>query len=443
MNTTLADFPFFPIEFDLHAKQVNPAQQAALLAYLGTARSTDLFVISHGWNNDMSDASRLYQNFFTEVRKELQAARIDLTGRSFAVVGVFWPSKRFTDKDLIPGGAASFDNPQEVLDLMEQLESLRGLNDDPSLDADLDRMKSLAPRLTDESDARDEFTELARKHVPRVSVNTGDEEALPQLFDLSPSEIMDALSVPVVYTGPVNDDGGASGFLESDTSSTDGGAAGLSGFFGGGVVNAARNLLNLTTYYTMKNRAGEIGANALAPVLRTVHQQAPDTRIHLIGHSFGARLVTAAAQALVGNTPLNSMTLYQAAFSHYGFSGDFGKGKPGFFRNVVFPASIQGPLSITHTPNDLAVGIAYPIASMLAGQNASAFGDQNSQYGGLGRNGAQKSDAVIGTLQATSGKYAFEQGRIYNFEASAYIKEHSDICHPETAHLLLSAIAGK
>src|SRR4029450_4507756 len=37
-----------------------------------------------------------------------------------------------------------------------------------------------------------------------------------------------------------------------------------------------------------------------------------------------------------------------------------------------------------------AVGIAYPVASRLAGTVASAFGDANDKFGGLGRNGAQK-----------------------------------------------------
>ena len=37
-----------------------------------------------------------------------------------------------------------------------------------------------------------------------------------------------------------------------------GGAAGLGSFFSG-VVSAARNLLNFTTYYQMKERAGIVG----------------------------------------------------------------------------------------------------------------------------------------------------------------------------------------
>lgn len=61
-------------------------------------------------------------------------------------------------------------------------------------------------------------------------------------------------------------------------------------------------------------------------------------RIHLGGHSFGARLVTAAA-ANAATNKLHRMSLLQAAFSHNGFS----KAMNGFFRSVVDKARISGP----------------------------------------------------------------------------------------------------
>ena len=45
---------------------------------------------------------------------------------------------------------------------------------------------------------------------------------------------------------------------------------------------------------------------------------------------------------------------------------------------------------MTHTHNDKAVGIAYPLASRFSGDQAAALGDKNDKFGGLGRNGAQK-----------------------------------------------------
>jgi hypothetical protein len=115
----------------------------------------------------------------------------------------------------------------------------------------------------------------------------------------------------------------------------------------------------------------------------------PDLRIHLIGHSFGARVVTAAVDGPAAIRP-SSLSLLQGAFSHNGFSERFDGEKDGFFRKVVGQSKVAGPILATHTVNDKAVGIAYAIASRLSFDNASALGDENDVYGGIGRNGAVK-----------------------------------------------------
>ena len=84
------------------------------------------------------------------------------------------------------------------------------------------------------------------------------------------------------------------------------------------------------------------------------------------------------------------MSLLQAAFSHYGFSQKWDDANDGAFRRVVTGHAVAGPTIITCTDNDKAVGLAYPIASLLAGQDAAGIGDKNDKYGGIGRNGAQK-----------------------------------------------------
>ena len=64
----LSGFPFFPVEFDKQGKIFDPAQPAALDAHLAADGATDLIVFSHGWNNDMDDARRLYAKFFASAR---------------------------------------------------------------------------------------------------------------------------------------------------------------------------------------------------------------------------------------------------------------------------------------------------------------------------------------------------------------------------------------
>ncbi|MGZ7072906.1 MAG: hypothetical protein ACXVKL_10750 [Candidatus Angelobacter sp.] len=208
-------------------------------------------------------------------------------------------------------------------------------------------------------------------------------------------------------------------------------------------------MLNLTTYYQMKQRAGIIGSTALNPMLRAIAQQNPQLHIHLIGHSFGGRLVTATAAGTGDATILkaHSMTLLQAAFSHYGFAKNWDKkNHDGFFRRVVDNHAISGPIAITHTVSDKAVGMAYPLASLLAGQNAAGLGDKDSDYGGIGRNGAQKTpEAIDGNLVVVGEKYIFMAGKLHNLNAlnsaGDLIKSHGDVRNRDVAYTVLSAIA--
>ena len=144
-------------------------------------------------------------------------------------------------------------------------------------------------------------------------------------------------------------------------------------------------------------------------------------RIRVVGHNFGDRVVTAASMASPTDK-LQTMSLLQTAFSHNGFS----RSMNGFFRKVVDNRRIKGPILVTYTPNDRAVGIAYPTASRLSGTVASAFGDKDDKFGGLGRNGAQKMEARevvqgVDRLLAVGGSYAWEPDCFHNLESSKYI----------------------
>jgi hypothetical protein len=200
----------------------------------------------------------------------------------------------------------------------------------------------------------------------------------------------------------------------------------------------------------MKNRAGAIGEGGVRNVLKRIREDRPATgqgalAIHLVGHSFGARLVTAATAGPQGAAPLpvNSLVLLQAAFSHYGFALDYDGTHDGYFRRVVTdPVYVTGVVAITFTAKDKAVGLAYPLASRIARQIAAAFGDANDPYGGLGRNGAQKTPGTrTVTLAAPGTVYGFAARGIYNLDSNATIGGHSDLAHPEVAYALLSAMA--
>jgi hypothetical protein len=224
------------------------------------------------------------------------------------------------------------------------------------------------------------------------------------------------------------DDEGARELLTMDgadlLSDVEGGAA--------GVGHAVDMLINLGTYHLMKDRAGIVGRAGIARSLDQIHDDYPGIRIHLAGHSFGCRAITSAAAAV--RNAVASMTLFQAAFSHNSFSPSGG------FRSVVDDAKCEGPILITHSLRDEAVGICYPIASRILRQSASSFGGANDRYGALGRNGARHTpEAADGDLLPEGVPYAFAAGRIYNLQADDIIRAHSDIVKPATAWALLSA----
>ena len=432
----VAGFPYFELQFDKQGQvsDANALQHA--IAGIGPAGTTDLIVLSHGWNNDMTEARTLYENLLGFVRDVLGGGQIALGARKLAVLAVLWPSKKFADEDLIPSGAAATGSPVTATVVNRQLDGLKGVFDHPDADALLAQAKVIVPQLDVSPAARAEFADLIRK-LPNAT--TGNlEDASDRFFDVDGAELMSRLSKPASIAPPKRATGGA-----TSLQGPPGGAAGLGNFFSG-MFSAARNLLNYATYYQMKERAGLIGRTGVNDAIGKIRTQAPGLKVHLIGHSFGGRLVTAAALGRDGQPAQTfaTMTLLQAAFSHNGFAQKFDGSHDGFFRTVVSSHRINGPIVITFTENDKAVGIAYPLASLIANQNASAIGDANDPFGGIGRNGAQHTpESSDGTLRPVGGDYAFAGGRLYNLNADTVITGHSDICKPEVAYAWLKAVA--
>ncbi|MDB5385057.1 MAG: hypothetical protein JWM11_703 [Planctomycetaceae bacterium] len=409
--------------------QVQTALQAA-------SDCTDLIVISHGWNEDMASAQQLYDAIFESVDAVLPQ-KAGLSGRKIGVIRVFWPSKAFADADLIPGGSASLDtttNDEALLKLLDELkrdpQRLGGTDTDPGRSAKIDAAKAVVDSLDDDA-AKETFVNALRGILNPAAANADD--ASDEFFQADAVDLFKQFGKPVLAPPPL----GAGGAAEV------GGATGLRDLFSGATA-AARRLANYVTYYQMKERAGLVGETGVQDVIRRLHNKAPATRLHLVGHSFGGRLVTAAALSVAPGIRISSMTLLQAAYSHNGIAEDYdGRGNDGFFRAVITDQRVTGPIVITYTKNDQAVGIAYPLASRVAFQKASALGDRNDPYGGLGRNGAQHTPEVDDSeaeLLDSGHSYTFLAGHVYNLLGDNFISGHSAITGQEVANALLDAL---
>jgi hypothetical protein len=433
----IAGIPYLEAEFDKKGALTSPAPVLP-------DKVTDLFVVSHGWNNDKQEAEALYEELFTNFMTVGDPA--DLAGRSLAIIGVIWPSKKFDElvaasgEDQAGEGGASLNttaanDPLSLAVVAAKLDGMERFFSDPSDVQRLRRARTLLPDLEDKATARRQFVEELRALLDPSAANK--EDASTRFFKDDGNDIMKNLQIADkdLDKGLSAPQGGASLPVGAGAAAGVGGAVGfkqkIAGFLG-----AAMNVLNFTTYYEMKARAGTVGRNGVGPL---VDRLAPRVdRIHLVGHSFGGRVVTAAAAASTTDK-IRSMSLLQTAFSHNGFS----KQMDGFFRSVVENNRVHGPILVTHTHNDRAVGIAYPLASRLSGDQAAALGDKNDKFGGLGRNGAQKmetGETTDGVLLDTDGAYTFAAGRFFNLEASTFISGHSDVRGRQVAYAIRCAV---
>lgn len=450
-------FPYFPVQFTKDGILFQQPDSDALMHGI-EAGVTDLFVMSHGWNNNMDAAQNLYSSLATQFAAQIAAAA-PLKGRTFAICGVLWPSKQFDEADLIPGGAASLNDAVTEDQLRARVGSLADLIQargwpmeapDNAVQAKLDAVMQSVDDWEDDPGVRSAVVTSIRGLLPQSSADA--EDASDRFFAMKPEMLLSNLSRSL--NPPPNVPQGA------NASSVDpfagGSASGLGGAASfrdvlGGVQASLLHYLNFTTYYLMKARAGDVGVKGVAPLIQAVRGARPGLRLHLVGHSFGCRVVTSAVNALPDGELLrpNTMTLLQGAFSHNGFAAQFDGVNNGVFRQVVAGKKVRGPILITHTRNDKAVGVAYPIASRIAGQTAAALGDENDIYGGMGSNGAQNQNTtperVVGTLLDVGGSYPFAGGatssKPYNLLADAYIGGHSDIVKPQVAYAVSVALA--
>ncbi|GIH24995.1 hypothetical protein Aph01nite_33050 [Acrocarpospora phusangensis] len=401
-------FPYAKVQFRSGGEPHDPAERQRAIDLVRAPGVTDVLVLSHGWNNDMAAAEDLYEKLAASLDSVPRPA-----GMRLVVIGVLWPSVRWAADGMLAGGGLAVEGGAELL-RAEIAETVT----DPERAAALDALVSDLGT----AEAQERFLELLREALPASAPE--DEEPPPSLLTVGDAATAFALAAEPLPLALLPEDPG--------------GAAGLPSF--GDVFNAGRLLLNTTTYFTMKERAGTVGGTGVARLLNELATVAPGVRRHLAGHSFGARLVIAAAQR---HAPVHSITLLQGAFSHFALATDFEGSKDGLFQNVLSPGRLAGPMLITHSARDLAVGLAYAIISRLARQNASGVGGPDDAYGGIGRNGALRTPQVAAPpdeLLEVGGTYEFRPGRVYNLRSDPFVVNHGAVTGREVAHAMVQAM---
>jgi hypothetical protein len=420
--------PYWELTFDADG-DVDRPERDQLLAQVTDRGVRDLIVFAHGWNNDRTGATALYRGFFAPIPRLAPTARI-------GYVGVIWPSMRFCDEPIpnFPRSVAATETeavPRTALDKDTRRALLEAF---PGRATVLDRLARLLDEQPSGDEGLAEFGRLVRLLVespPALAAQDTSEEGEPVVFREDPAAVCEEFTEALAG---LNSPAAPAQF---------------------GIPNpweGAKELLRQATYYTMKRRAGTVGEHGLGPVLGQLAHAAGDVRVHLVGHSFGGRLVAFALRGLpAGVRTVKSMTLLQGAFSHYAFAERLPH--DGNVAGALHGRQdrIDGPLVCCHSRFDAALGTFYPLASRMADDDRSLSGSTvgdllGARWGAMGHDGVQAVPGTAALDLATALRGPLPASGCVNVDVASVVRHggppagaHSDIVHPELARVVLAA----
>jgi hypothetical protein len=389
---------------------------------------TDVFVMSHGWKGDVPAAIEQYDRWIdamADCADDRARARVVRPGFTPLLIGYHWPSLPFGEDAM---GGNAFDTAE-------------GAGADAFVD-------TWAGRIADTPAAR---------------------AALRTLFDAALDDLEpERLSAAVIGAYQTLDreaglgSGGPVAAPESDRAGFDPQQLYLDSLddeasYAGGLLGGLLSPLRQLSFWTMKKRAricGETGGHRLLAAIRAAGGKG--LRIHLMGHSFGCIVVSSMLRGVdpAHALQVSSALLVQGALSLWSFAQELpgGGSAQGWFRPVLERHRIKGPLVVTTSRHDRAVGSLYPVAAGAARQVAYDTSTAKlPTYGALGTYGASGAGVAAETralvLGDVTSDHALAPGGVYNFNGDSVIRKgggaagaHSDIAHAELGHLFWNAV---
>jgi hypothetical protein len=430
------------------AGRERPSQHGLASTLLAEAaeqkRPTDVFLFSHGWNANPRGATEQYGHW-VDAMAARTVDRERLRGRAIGfrplLVGVHWPSKAWADEDLSDmsyavGGTSEGAPPNGVdssSDPISQLvaEYADRLGDSPTVRDALRAIFESALKDAAPPALPDDVRKAYRQLDASVGLGQAGEGAAPgddrEPFD--PEEtyqaalLMDAAD-PLAF----------------------------SGFSLGGLLAPLRVL----SFWSMKSRARDFGETGASALLGQLQNAASDARFHIMGHSFGCIVASAAIAGNPGSRiprrKVDTLVLAQGAMSLWSFCRGIPAepGRDGYFHAIVRDQLVRGPTLVTTSVHDRAVRVFYPIGAGARGD--VAFDPSKLPvYGGIGTFGVRGPGVEIQDeqLERVDENYRLLPGVVYNLNANNVISvsrgisgAHSDICHPLVARAVWRAAEG-
>ena len=386
---------------------------------------TDVFFAVHGWKGDIPaaiDQCSRWMGQMARMEKDRAAIRVRDPKFKALLVGIHWPSQPWGEESL------------------EDAPSESGL-----LGGD-----EVSAALVDHYAEAISQTPAAREAIETILAGVSSGQRRPRLAP----EIVEAYDTLLKDAELWSDEDANDAPLETQwdpqsvyDDARESGDDSL--LLGGSFKDAFLSPLRQVSFWTMKARARAVGEIGMGKLLRDLQfASGSAVRFHLMGHSFGCIVVSGAIAGAAGAPlvrPVDSVFLVQGALSLWSY-GQVAADKPGYFQSIVTEKRVRGPIVTTWSTHDGAVGNLYPMAARLGRQDTLA---NYPRFGGVGAYGLQGAgkfahEIIIGDAAAD---YGLQPGQIYNVESSRVIANgdglsgaHSDIAHPEVAHVAWQAV---
>ncbi|WP_254567924.1 hypothetical protein [Oscillatoria sp. HE19RPO] len=423
---------YYLIAFDAKGKEREEeggliSQKA--LEFLKNEPITDVFIMSHGWMGDMPAARSQYNNWIGAMAKQsadLEKIKQIQPGFRPLLIGLHWPSKPWGDENLTSANVSFSVGEEDPVDRLVDEYADRIANTEPARAA----LETILRSAMDNNDPES----LPPEVVSAYEVLNQETDLGSEGEGAAPGSDWDGFDPEEVYQASLMSDESVSFGLVSST------------------ANKVLDPLRLFSFWSMKNRARQIGETAGFNLLKQLQETAADSvRFHLMGHSFGCIVVSSILNGPKGTgalvRPIDSVLLAQGAVSLWSYCAKiaYERNRPGYFNTIIAQGKVAGPIVVTYSEYDYAVGRMYPLAGKIAFSSVDFAPGKLPKYGGIGSFGIAGDDLKtedINMLPA-DGRYQFKPGTIYNLESSQFICDvssgfgtgaHNDIDKPEVAH---------
>jgi hypothetical protein len=424
--------PLYLVPFDKKGRCEGPQTLAHVLSEIDSGRFTDVHIFSHGWNNVFKEALGLYREFFSEYFAQRHGAGLDDQSYKPLLIGILWPATALVSESE-QGPRIAGDALPEIRDaaLAEDQFAMRELAAEIA-DADVARFHELITR--ENALTREEALELATILLP-VLGRDGEAADDPRQ-QVTPERIVKAWQMTSSAAGGTSPGPGTGGpgALPGGPGTLPGGTGRASaGPQTAGFLDAfnPKEILRKTTVYLMKDRAGTVGAHGVGPMLTRI-LEIGKARVHLTGHSYGAKVVLSALTVPDhGGRKVRSVLLLQPAVNHLCFAANV-DGRVGGYRPALERS--ERPIYTTFSSRDSALAKFFHLAVRrdgdLAEQRIAAAPSQFAALGGFGPGGLKDGELRTLDLLDPGNRYPAPDAshRVFALDGSAdRITGHGDV----------------